>query len=98
MLRLHDLKGRIARLENLARGLALEAALLKDGDGPLLHRERRLYVKGIQDALAGAETARAALAGACRRLQGRYGPVAPCVAPPPLAACRGHDCFIQAGE
>ncbi len=70
MLRLHDLKGRIARLEKLARGLALEAARLKDGDGPLLYRERRLYLQGIQDALAGAETARAALAGAVRRMEG----------------------------
>ncbi len=70
MLQLHDLKGRIARLEKLARGLALEAARLKEGDGPLLYRERRLYLKGIHDALAGAEAARAALAGAVRRMEG----------------------------
>jgi hypothetical protein len=70
MLQLNDLKGRIARLEKLGRGLALEAALLKDGNDPLLYRERRLYLKGIQDARAGVETARATLAGACRRLQG----------------------------
>ncbi len=36
---------------------------------PLLYRERRLYLKGIQDALAGVELARVTLAGACRRLQ-----------------------------
>jgi hypothetical protein len=47
----------------VARGLALEAALLKEGNDPLLYRERRLYLKGIQDALAGVEAARAALAG-----------------------------------
>ena len=70
MLQLNDLKGRIARLEKLARGLALEAALLKDGDGPLLFRERRAYLKGIQDALAEAETAPAALAGAWTRRAG----------------------------
>jgi hypothetical protein len=51
-------------------GLALEAATLKEGYDPLLYRERRAYLKGIQDALAGAETARAALAGACRRMEG----------------------------
>ncbi len=73
MLRLHDLRGRIARLEKLARGLALEAARLKEGDDPLLYRERRLYLKGIQDALDGAETARAALAGAARRMEGPAG-------------------------
>jgi hypothetical protein len=69
MLQLHDLKGRIARLEKLARGLALEAALLKDGDGPLLYRERRAYLKGIQDALAGAEAARVVLEGAVKRME-----------------------------
>jgi hypothetical protein len=70
MLPLHDIRARIGRLEELARGLALEAGLLKEGNDPLLYRERRAYLKGIQDALAGAEAARAALAGACRRMEG----------------------------
>ncbi len=70
MLQLRDLRARITRLEALTRGLALEAALLKEGNDPLLYRERRLYLKGIHDALAGVETARAALAGAVRRMEG----------------------------
>jgi hypothetical protein len=70
MLQLHDLRARIGRLEDLGRGLALEAAALKEGNDPLLYRERRLYLKGIQDALAGVEAARAALAGAARRMEG----------------------------
>ncbi len=49
------------------RGLAREVALWREANVPLLYRERRAYLQGIQDALAGAETARAALAGACRR-------------------------------
>jgi hypothetical protein len=35
-VQLQHLKGRINRLEKLARGLALEAALLKEGNDPLL--------------------------------------------------------------
>jgi hypothetical protein len=70
MLRPHDIRARITRLKELARGLALEAGLLREGNEPLLYRERRAYLKGIQDALAGAEMARAALAGACRRMGG----------------------------
>ena len=69
-MQLRDLKRRITRLEKLARGLALEAAIPKDGDGPLLYRERRAYLQGVHDALAGAEAARAALAGAVRRMEG----------------------------
>lgn len=38
-------------------GLAREASLLKEGNDPLLHRERRAYLKAIQDALAGMELA-----------------------------------------
>jgi hypothetical protein len=44
--------------------------LLKEGNDSLLYRERWLYLKGIQDALAGADAARAALAGAARRVRG----------------------------
>ncbi len=69
MINLADLAGRIHRLDQLMRGLAREVALWKDGTDPLLHHERRVYLKGIQDALAGVETARAALAKARQRLQ-----------------------------
>jgi hypothetical protein len=69
VLQLHDIRARIGRLEDLGRGLALEAISLKEGNDPLLYRERRLYLKGIQDALAGVETARATLAGAARRME-----------------------------
>ena len=36
-MQLNDLKGRIARLERLSRGLALEAALVREGNDPLLY-------------------------------------------------------------
>jgi hypothetical protein len=68
-MNLADLAGRIHRLDQLMRGLAREVTLWKEGIDPLLHQERRVYLKGIQDALAGVETARAALARARQRLQ-----------------------------
>ena len=50
--------GRFARLDQLARGLAREVGLWRGGNDPLLFAERRMYLKAIQDALAGAEGAR----------------------------------------
>ncbi len=67
MLQLRDLRARIARLEKLARGLALEGALLRDGNDPLLYRERRSCLGGLRNRLDGLETARAALAPVRRR-------------------------------
>jgi hypothetical protein len=69
-VQLQQIKGRINRLEKLSRGLVLEAMLLKEGNDPLLHRERRAYLKAIQGALASLELARVALAGAVRRIEG----------------------------
>jgi hypothetical protein len=64
-----DLKARVKRLGELARGLSKEVALWKAGLGPLLYAERKTYLKGIQDALAGVEVARVALAAVVRRLE-----------------------------
>ena len=69
-LQARDLKGRIARLDRLARGLAEEVTLWKGGNDPLLFAERRMYLKAIQDALAGAEEARVVLARVVKRLAG----------------------------
>jgi hypothetical protein len=57
-LTLADLKGRIARLERMVKGLAREVDLQRGGEDLLLFRERKQYLGGIQDALAGAEAAR----------------------------------------
>jgi hypothetical protein len=71
MLRLHDLKGRVARLEKLARGLARELRLREAAaETLLLHRERRVYPSALADALAGADLARDVLTKAVRRLEG----------------------------
>jgi hypothetical protein len=63
-----DLKARIARLDRLARGLAREVGLQKGAEDVLLFRERRPYLAGIQDALAGAEAARVVLEGVVKRM------------------------------
>jgi hypothetical protein len=60
---------RIGRLDELSRGLAKEVVLMKTANDPLLYLERKAYLTAIQDALAGVETARVALARARQRLE-----------------------------
>ena len=67
-MNLANLTARIRRLEELGRGLAREVALWKGCNDPLLYLERKEYLKAVQDALAGVEAARVALARACQRL------------------------------
>jgi hypothetical protein len=69
-LTLADIRGRIERLGRLGQGLAREVDLQRGAEDLLLFRERKQYLGGIQDALAGAEAARVVLAGVVRRLDG----------------------------
>lgn len=64
------LSRRIARLEQLLRGLAHEVQLWRSGDDPLLYLERLEYLDAIQHALAGVEAARVVLTRARMRLDG----------------------------
>jgi hypothetical protein len=66
---LDRLQARVERLEQLAKGLAREVARWKRGDDPLLFAERRAYVDGILDALAGMDEARTVLVGVLARLR-----------------------------
>jgi hypothetical protein len=68
---LADLAARVRRLDELMRGLAKELALWKEGNDPLLYLERQAYLKAIQEALTGVETARVVLAKARQRTQGK---------------------------
>ena len=68
-MNLADLQARVRRLDQLARGLAKEVSLWKACDDPLLYLERKAYLGGIQDALAGAESARVVLAKVVQRLE-----------------------------
>jgi hypothetical protein len=69
MFGMRDVEARLRRLEELTRGLAKEVTLWREGNDPLLYLERRAYLSGVQDALAGVEAARVVLAKACQRLK-----------------------------
>ncbi len=73
-MNLADLKQRITRLEELARGLSKEVALWKGGHGPLRLPEHRTYLNGILEALCGIEEARVTLARVAKRLEAKPGP------------------------
>jgi hypothetical protein len=45
-------------------------ALQKGAEDVLLFRERKQYLRAVQDALAGAEAARVVLAGVVKRMAG----------------------------
>ncbi len=64
-----DLRARIRRLDELARGLAKEVLLWEKGNDPLLYGERQKYLRGIQNALSGIEAARVVLVQARQRLE-----------------------------
>jgi hypothetical protein len=70
VLTLPDVITRIQRLDELTRGLAKEVLLWKDGTDLLLYLERKAYLRAIQEALAGIETARVVLARARQRIEG----------------------------
>jgi hypothetical protein len=76
-LELRDLKARIERLDQLARGLAKEVGLQKGAEDVLLFRERKQYLAGIQEALAGADAARVVLEGVVKRMGGPVSPARP---------------------
>jgi hypothetical protein len=73
MISAAELEARLRRMEELSRGLEREAARWRAGDDPLLHAERAAYLAAIREASAGVEAARAALAGATRRMSKAQG-------------------------
>jgi hypothetical protein len=58
---LDDVKGRVARLDDLSRGLAKELTLRGEFNDPLLYRERQGYKGALGRVLAGCEEARVVL-------------------------------------
>jgi hypothetical protein len=70
-LELADIKARVDRLDRLVRGLAKEAGQQRGAETVLLFRERRQYLRAVQEALAGAEAARVVLDGVVKRMGGR---------------------------
>jgi hypothetical protein len=71
MLELPQIRARIQRLEALGEGLAEEGKRWRNGEDPLHHTERRLYLTGILDALVGVEEARSVLLRVVNRLEHR---------------------------
>jgi hypothetical protein len=65
-----DIRVRVARLDELAGGLAKEISLINECDDPLLYRERLDYRTAIRQALDGVETGRIVLVKARQRLEG----------------------------
>jgi len=65
------LRKRVNRLDQLSHGLAKEEILWKQGNDPLLYRERQDYLAAIRTALSGVECARVTLAKTCQRLRGQ---------------------------
>lgn len=64
-----NLKLRMLRLDELARGLAREVTMWKESADPLQYLERRAYLNAIMDALSGIEAARVVLARVQERLE-----------------------------
>ena len=56
-----NMKTRIKRLENLCQGFCQEFREWQSCDGLLLPKERRQYLNGIQDAIAGLDEGRVIL-------------------------------------
>jgi len=69
MLTVEDVRRRMARLDELVRGLAKERTIIRAADDPLLYLERRKYLCALDDALHGIDTARITLAKALVRLR-----------------------------
>ena len=67
-MNLADITARVKRLERLSMGLMKELVIIGKGEDPLLHLERRAYMKGLRDGLSGVEGARVVLVKAVQRL------------------------------
>ncbi len=70
-MNLKGLESRVNHLDQLSHGLAMEEILWKEGNDPLLYRERQDYLAAIRAALSGVERARVTLAKVRQRLRGQ---------------------------
>jgi len=69
MLHLHTIRPRIPRLRELVAELVQDYLLVQSLESPLLGGERRAYLIGIQEAIAGLDEARVVLGKAVRRIE-----------------------------
>jgi hypothetical protein len=68
MISLKGIVTRIERLNTLTGSLSRELLIIRQGNDPLLYRDRRDYMKALGEAISGLETARIVLAKAKHRL------------------------------
>jgi hypothetical protein len=68
-MRLRDLRARIARLEQLSRGLSLEEMHWRKADAPVRSAERDAYRAALHRAVHAVEAARLVLVRACQRVE-----------------------------
>jgi len=69
MLHLHTIKPRIPRLRELVAELVQDYLIVQAQENPLLEGERRAYLIGIREAIAGLDQARVVLGKAIRRIE-----------------------------
>ena len=69
MLHLHTIKPRLGRPRELVAELVQDYKRWKEETSPLLDSERRAYLIGIQEAIAGLDQARVVLNKAIRRVE-----------------------------
>jgi hypothetical protein len=70
MFNLKSMRARVVRLEQVARELSEEAGRVKDAEqSELLPAERKQYLNGIYDAIAGLEAARVVRQKAVQRIE-----------------------------
>jgi hypothetical protein len=66
---MNDIASRITRLDSLIRGLHRESILIRQANAPMLYLERLAYLKALDGAARGLESARIILAKARQRLR-----------------------------
>jgi hypothetical protein len=69
MVHLHTIKPRIPRLRKLVAELIQDVLIAKTAESPLLDGERRAYLIGIQEAIAGLDEASVVLGKAVKRIE-----------------------------
>src|SRR5207253_2988235 len=69
LMNLADLRARMRRLATLVNGLGQEESLWRKCGAPVLAVDREAYMKAINEAIHGLETARVTLAKMCRELE-----------------------------
>jgi len=67
-MNLSNVRARVTRLRDLARGMGKEVATWQAQKGPLLPLERKQYLEAVYDGIAGLDAAAAVLEAALVRL------------------------------